>query len=269
MTVGERLQPEIVRGIFSPVIIPLGLVGGLSIIRFYPGSPGLLWLVASAGIFFGELLLLTVIRLFLAGRSRGDPAPTLGAADYVTLARGLLLSCAGGFIALPRPHGRLGWVPGILYLLALIGDGLDGYVARRRARLTALGETLDLEFDALATLLGSGLALLYRQVPDWYLLVGLGHYLFYAGIGVRRMRGKRVYPLPESRLRAAVGGTNSFFLALALTPAFPPFTTTLLSVPVFSLIVFSFIRDWAAMTGSRNRELEAKPDQRAGSFGSV
>ena len=137
-------------------------------------------------------------------------------------------------------------------------------MARRRARLTPLGQVLDLEFDALATLLGSGLAFFYRQVPGWYLIVGLGYYLFYAGIGLRRMRGKGVYPLPESRLRAGVGGANSLFLALALTPVLDPFTTTLLSVPVFSLIVFSFTRDWVAMTGSRNGGLEVKPDQRAG-----
>ena len=259
MIAEERHQPGIIRGTFISVTILLVLFGGLSIISFFSGSLSLPWSVASGGIFFGEILLLTGIRIFLTGRARREPAPTLGAADYVTLARGFLLACAGGFIVLPRPGGWLGWIPGILYLLAIIGDGLDGYVARRQARLTALGRILDLEFDALATLLGSGLAILYQQIPGWYLFIGLGHYLFYAGIAVLRTRGKRVYPLPESRQRAMVGGANSFFLALALTPALAPSTATLLSIPVFSLIVFSFIRDWAAMTDLRKRKVEVGP----------
>ena len=55
----------------------------------------------------------------------------LSRADTITLARGFLVACSGGFINIPRPQGWLGWTPGLVYLLAFIGDGLDGYVARK------------------------------------------------------------------------------------------------------------------------------------------
>ncbi len=251
MALERNLHQRIGGDIFPLVLLPVVIIcGGLLTFLSLTWKASLItrWTMATALIFLGQLFLVCFIRGCLNERDEKHQTIALSRADAITLARGVLLACSGGFINLPRPQGWLGWCPGLLYLLAIIGDGLDGYVARKLKRPTAFGQVLDLEFDALGTLLGTILVFSYRQVPAWYLFVGLGHYLFFAGIWVRRVRGMTVRPLPESTFRGLAAGANSVFLALAMTPALTSFFSTLLSVPVFALIAFSFIRDWLAIT---------------------
>lgn len=252
MAVERSLHPRISGDIFPRVLLPVVIIcGGLLTFLSLSWKASLItqWTMAAALIVLGHLFLVLFIRSCLnAGDEKHQPV-ALSRADTITLARGFLVACSGGFINIPRPQGWLGWTPGLLYLLAFIGDGLDGYVARKLKRPTAFGQVLDLEFDALGTLLGTILVFSYRQVPAWYLFVGLGHYLFFAGIWTRRVREMTVLLLPESTFRRLAAGANSVFLALAMTPALTSFISVLLSVPVFALITFSFIRDWLAVTG--------------------
>lgn len=254
----ERDHPRKVMGDFFPLfLIPILMISGLLIIPSLSGiwSQGLSWAAATLFIFLGELLLVQVTRNRHKHGLKGRPAMALGAADYVTLVRGFLLACSGGFIVTPRPLGWVSWVPGLFYLLAVIGDGLDGYIARKLNRPTGFGQALDHEFDSLGTLLGTILVFHYRQIPAWYLLVGLGRYLFLAGVWAREIRGFKPNPLPKSKVRGLIGGANSVFLGLAMTPVLTFFASTLLSLPFFALLSLSFIRDWLAVSGSRYNDL--------------
>ncbi len=177
----EKGHPrKIAEDYFPLFLIPGLMVSGLLFIPSLSGIWGqdLSWTTAASFIFLGQLLLVQVIRNRHKPGPERHPAIALGAADYVTLARGCLLACGGGFIAVSRPTGWMGWVPGVFFLLALVGYGLDGYTARKLNKPTAFGQALDIEFDALGTLLGTILVFTYRQIPAWYLLVGFGRYLF-------------------------------------------------------------------------------------------
>ena len=62
-----------------------------------------------------------------------------GWANHVTLARGVLLTALAGFLVAPQPQPGL---CGIIYAIAVIGDGLDGWLARRRGQVSRFGQIL-------------------------------------------------------------------------------------------------------------------------------
>jgi CDP-diacylglycerol--glycerol-3-phosphate 3-phosphatidyltransferase len=135
------------------------------------------WAVMAAGVLAYELWLLWRGLKDNRLRGRSTLLPTLGAGNVLTLLRGLALGLLAGFLFSPWPPGRLAWMPALLYTLAIIADYLDGYLARITHRATVLGESLDIEFDALGMLIAISLAVHYDQLPWWYLLLGLSRYL--------------------------------------------------------------------------------------------
>lgn len=251
MALEEFFHQRIIREFLPLYLIPLLLIIGASEILSlnWTMDYGYRWAIITTTIFFLEILLVHLVHYRLNNTHHERKRLTLGTPDCVTLARGFLLACSGGFIALPRPQGWLGWTPGLLYLMAITGDSLDGYLARRLKRSTLFGEILDIQFDAVGTLLGTILAFLYGQIPAWYFLVGLGFYLIYVGRWARRTCGLKSYPLPESTFRRIAGGTNSIFLTLAITPALPPRVTALIAYPFLALMASSFAKDWFVITG--------------------
>jgi CDP-diacylglycerol--glycerol-3-phosphate 3-phosphatidyltransferase len=175
--------------------------------------------------------------------------PTLGPANLLTLLRGLLLGLLAGFLAAPWPSGGLAWLPAGLYTLAIVVDVLDGYVARRMGDTTLLGGTLDIEFDALGLLIATGLAVHYRQLPGWYLVLGLSRYLFLFGIWWRQRQGKPIYDMTPSVHRRMVASFHMSFMSVMLWPLMRPPATTLAGL-VFALpFTASFVRDWLVVSG--------------------
>ncbi len=88
-------------------------------------------------------------------------------ADRVTLGRGvLLLACTG----IAWHHEAVAWLPWIGIGLALLGDLLDGFCARRFGA-TEAGATLDMETDQSTTLLLAFLLLGCQGVGAWVLLL--------------------------------------------------------------------------------------------------
>jgi CDP-diacylglycerol--glycerol-3-phosphate 3-phosphatidyltransferase len=130
-----------------------------------------------------------------------------------------------------------------------MADGLDGYLARLTHQATKLGETLDMEFDALGLLIATLLAVQYHQLPWWYLFLGLARYLFILGIWWRTRQGQPVYDLPPSAARRIIAGFQMGFTAAILWPiVWPP--GTILAGVVFAIpFVASFTRDWLIVSG--------------------
>jgi CDP-diacylglycerol--glycerol-3-phosphate 3-phosphatidyltransferase len=175
--------------------------------------------------------------------------PTLGAGNAVTLLRGLLLGLLAGFLFSPRPLSGLAWAPALLYTLAILADYLDGYLARVTHHATLLGETLDMEFDALGMLVATTLAVGYGQMPAWYLLPGLARYLFVFGMWLRSRQGKPVYPLAHKASRRMMAGFQMSFTSVLLWPLFSPPATVLAGV-VFTLpFLAGFTEDWLEVSG--------------------
>lgn len=174
---------------------------------------------------------------------------TLGAANWATLLRGLLLAGLAGFLFSPRPLGWLAWVPGLLYTIAALVDILDGYLARVTNHATLLGEHLDMSLDGAGVLIASALAVQYGQVPFWYLLVGLSRYLFLAGIWIRERLHRQIHPLPPSAHRRAIAGLQMGFLAVILLPLFSPPGTYLAAALIALPFLVSFLKDWLYVSG--------------------
>ena len=106
---------------------------------------------------------------------------SLGYANGMTLARGLLTCLLAGFLFGPDPVGLLAWAPAVLYTLERVIDFFDGFVARVTRRETRLGAILDIEFDGIGILVAVALAIQYGKLPSWYLILGLGRQLFVLG----------------------------------------------------------------------------------------
>ena len=175
--------------------------------------------------------------------------PALGAGNWMTLARGVLIAALAGFLFSPRPPGAAAWLPGAIYFLAVAADFLDGYLARLTRHVTCLGERLDMGLDGLGVLVAAGLAVGYGQAPAWFILVGLARYLFLLGLWLRQRLGKPVYDLSPSVSRRTMAGLQMGFMAVMLWPLFSP-PGIRLAAACFALpFLAGFTRDWLTASG--------------------
>lgn len=215
--------------------------GHLALHAWWGPDFALRWLILAGAA--GAYLSLSLGLGLPANRRAGESAllPILGAGTRLTLLRGALVAGLAGFLFSPRPPGWLGWAPGAFYTLAAFSDLFDGYLARRRNQATRLGELLDLRLDGLGVLVAALLAVQYGQAPAAYLLVGLARYLFLAGLWLLQKLGRRVYPLPPSRVRRPLAGLQMGFLAAALWP----FLSPAVARPAAALFALPFLAGFA------------------------
>lgn len=179
----------------------------------------------------------------------GSPLiPSLGPANVMTLSRSVLNACLAGFLVAPRPEDWAAWVPGLLYLVSVILDYLDGYVARITGRSTLLGEVLDMHWDSTGALIGSILAVRYGQAPLPYILMGLARYLYVFGLWLRRRLGLPVNDIALNPAGRPIAGMEMGFLAVILLPIFTPPATQVAALLFLLPLVISFLRDWIAQT---------------------
>ena len=107
---------------------------------------------------------------------------------------------------------RLGDARGALavYLLAMLTDAADGFIARRFHQITALGKLLDPLADKLSLLTLLGLFVADGQIPLWVMAVVLGKEAILIAGGVAALReGIVVYALPIGKVT-----TVSFILSM-------------------------------------------------------
>ena len=181
--------------------------------------------------------------LVLAGLSLHAPHRHFGIANSITLSRagfGVLL------LALAAEHAFGGgqvlgtqfrWGLTAAAVLALLLDGVDGWVARRNNMTSGFGVRFDMEVDGLFLL---GLALILAVggiVGPWVLLSGVTYYLF-------RLAGRLwpilTAPLFVSRRRKVVFGTQAALLIAALVPALAPWMSQLCCLAGIMLLLYSF-----------------------------
>ena len=158
----------------------------------------------------------------------------------------------------PGAVAALGWIPAVAYGLAALMDGLDGFVARRTGSESAFGARLDAESDALGLAAASGIAvLLSGTLPLWYLLAGLGRYLFGAALFVEQRLGCQLRDLPPSPFRRRLAGFQMGLVAVCLAPfiepEWAPPATLALGVP----FLVGFARDYLLTTGRIDPESTA------------
>lgn len=205
---------------------------------------------AAAALFL--IFQLVMLWLFLPANHRPSAAavlPTLGLGNGLTLTRGLLLGLLAGFLVIPEPGGWVAWLPMALYTTADLLDFCDGLAARLTNHVTALGEKLDMELDALGIGVVVLLVIVQGKAGWWFLVVALARYLFVIGLWWRRRQGRPIYPLPESRYRRLIAGYNMGFLSVALWPIMTPGAVAIGAAVFVTPLLLIFWRDWLVASG--------------------
>ncbi|MDP1931828.1 MAG: CDP-alcohol phosphatidyltransferase family protein [Gammaproteobacteria bacterium] len=178
-----------------------------------------------------------------------DAYPDLGLANRLTLLRGWLIAATGGFLLLPADASWIAWIPAALYSIAAILDRVDGFVARRTARTSVLGNQLDTVFDALGLLVAPLLAVSYGKVHWSYLFVSIAYYCFVWGLHWRRTHELPVYPLAPSKLRRALAGFQMGYVAVVLWPPFDAHITVMAGFGFMVPLLIGFVVDWLVVSG--------------------
>lgn len=180
----------------SPVAAGFALSAGL--------GAGLAWMSAQA-LGAGGVGRAGAAAVFLAAAGgiaglmrRHYPHARMGACNMVTLLRAALV-CA---LLAPLAEGRAaGWGVAALAGLALLLDGVDGWLARRTGLVSRFGARFDMEVDAAMALVLSLHALAGTGAGPEVLLLGLARYGFVAaGLAWPWLRGD----LPPRFRRKAV-----------------------------------------------------------------
>ena len=157
--------------------------------------------------------------LILLARPAVFPGRGMGAANRVTLLRIVVaLPLAGLALQWVELGTAARWWIVVLGTVALVLDGVDGWVARRTGSGTGFGARFDMETDALLLVVLSLLAWRSGQVGAWVLGIGAMRYLFVAAsFGVERLRR----PLRPSLRRKVVCVVQGIALLVCIGPIVP------------------------------------------------
>ncbi|MGH8960912.1 MAG: CDP-alcohol phosphatidyltransferase family protein [Jatrophihabitantaceae bacterium] len=210
-----------------------GLLSQLAVIAAIAASIGLSargWIV---GISFGVIANLLLAR-GLARHGAGGLRP----ADRVTLTRATLVGGVATLVA--DSFGRPTPVAMLLGLtvLALVLDGVDGWVARRTRTASTLGAHFDMEVDAFLILLLS--VYVARSSGAWVLAIGTARYAFLAAGWVLPWLRET---LPARYWRKVVAAIQGIVLTIAAAGVLPGLVTEAALVVALGLLAESFGRD--------------------------
>lgn len=230
----------------------LGWAAGAGVIwAAWGAGAALLWLPLPAAVLVYQSGVLYRHLTDNARPGEDELLPELGWGNRLSLLRAVFIAAMMGFLLLPKPDAfdPLLWAPGVLYTLACAADFFDGYVARVTNHATRLGAVLDMSFDGLGVLAAALLAVLWGQVPAWYVLVGAARYLYLLGMALRSRLGKENYPLPPRLERRIFAGLQMGFLAVMLLPLFGPPGTHIAAALFGVPLLVGFGRDWLYTAG--------------------
>lgn len=151
--------------------------------------------------------------LLVRGRGCYTDAGSFGWANGVTLAR------LGGALGLLVGASLDPWWQAGLILLLVCADGLDGWVARQRAAVSAFGHLFDQESDAFLLLVACLLLFDAGRLGAWILLPGSLRYGFVLfSQGARKAR----QPVRGNRITRSIGVVATLGFAACLLPVMSP-----------------------------------------------
>jgi phosphatidylglycerophosphate synthase len=187
--------------------------------------------------------------LLVTARRLSDQ-PAMFPADWVTLARMLLIAGVTGLVAdsFSRPVSITALVT--LSAVALALDAVDGQVARRTGTSTPLGTRIDGEADAFLILVLS--IAVSQDYGGWVLAIGAARYVFLlAGLLIPWLRA----PLPPRFWRKVVAAVQGVVLTVAVSGVTSRLTGMLAVAVALLLLAESFGRDviWLYRAGASAR----------------
>ena len=151
------------------------------------------------------------------------------------------MTVLAGFAVDPPAAGAVTWwaLAGLAGL-ALLFDGVDGFVARRFGCCSAFGARFDMEFDAALIMALSVLVWVAAKAGSWVLAIGLMRYVFVAvGFAVPALTGA----LPESFRRKVVCVVQGVVLLVALGPIIPRPMAVGVAAAGLAMLTWSFAVD--------------------------
>jgi phosphatidylglycerophosphate synthase len=187
-----------------------------------------------AGAMFAIVMLLSFGFL-----QRNHPFSRFGAANQVTTIRTMLVALIAALFGEPRfPIVAAG--AAMMSLVAIVLDGVDGWLARRQRLASDFGARFDMEIDALLILVLSVLVSRFQKAGAWVIASGLMRYIFVgAGLYWTWLQA----PLTPSRRRQAICVFQILALTLAVVPGVQPPLSTMLAAAALASLAYSFLVD--------------------------
>ncbi|MFI9380401.1 CDP-alcohol phosphatidyltransferase family protein [Kutzneria sp. NPDC052558] len=165
-------------------------------------------------------------------------ARRFGQANWVTLFRATLVVGVAALVADGLVHGPSTVAVVVLSAVALVLDGVDGYVARRTGSASAVGARFDMEVDAFLILVLS--VFVAEWLGPWVLLIGAMRYVFVAaGWVMPWLKGA----LPPSFARKTVAAAQGILLVVAASGLLPKDVSIAVVALALGSLVWSFGRD--------------------------
>jgi phosphatidylglycerophosphate synthase len=210
----------------------LSAVAGLLVLAalgpaFLPALPSAAWAIAGSLYLLGTLAAADFLR-------RTFPHPTLGLCNVVTLTR---LVIVGALTAALVAGGGDPVAILALATAALALDGVDGWLARSRGRVSDFGARFDLEVDSAFALVLALHALASGTAGPMVLVLGAMRYAFVAAAQVLPWLGG---PLPERFGRKAVCVIQMAALIVIQWPGLPEAMAEGLVLGAAGALVWSF-----------------------------
>jgi len=228
------MQPRIL-AVSIPVSAEL-VVGGVSV-----------WLLATfaehrlaAPPLFALAAMLVYLPIALLVGGRLPTGAGLGAANRVTLARAVLVCLMAASLVDARWLSREAHTLVGVATLALLADGVDGWVARRTGTQSDFGARFDMELDAFLILVLASCVVATGKAGAWVLAIAAMRYLFVAAMWPWPWLAA---PLPESWRRKAVCVWQVAGLVVALSPWVPAQAASIVLLSALVLLACSFARD--------------------------
>ncbi len=217
-------------GFFPAVAAAFGVAvvvaGGLAAVR--PG--GWAWSVLGAVVLTGAVVAL------IRGRMARFPHARFGLCNVVTLARAAMVAALLAVVW----QGQQGWDVLAVATVALVLDGVDGWLARRSGLSSDFGARFDMETDAALALVLAGHVWLGGMTGAEVLLLGVMRYAFVAAFWPFPWLAA---PLPDRFGRKVVCVIQIAALILLQVPDLVPGVARAVAWGAVAALIWSFGRD--------------------------
>jgi phosphatidylglycerophosphate synthase len=203
------------------------------------------WYVAKA-----LAVLVVGAALILQGLPAHHPFRSIGAANFATAARGVLVALLAAVIG-ERVSNAAQYVVLAVGMIAATLDGVDGWLARRSNTASRFGARFDMETDALLILTLAVLAWQFEKADAWVILSGVLRYAFVlASLALSWM----ATPLFPSFRRKTVAVLQTVALLLVLAPFVPRAASAPIAGVALFALALSFLVDvlWLKREGARS-----------------
>jgi phosphatidylglycerophosphate synthase len=220
--------------------------GGLAALLLGVGA--WIWLDASLALPLVALTIFTAIGA-IAWKTVAvhHPFDRLGPANGVTLARAALVAVTTGLV-IEAPSGDLAWTVVAFASVAVVLDGVDGWLARRSRMASAFGSRLDMEVDAFLILVLSVLVWRHHKAGVWVLGIGLMRYAFVAAGWPWPWLAK---PLRSTMRGKTVAVVQVVGLILAVSPVVPTPWSAAIGAIALGMLAWSFWVDVRLLSRQR------------------